>query len=190
MRVMLIDEEAERAAWLEQALLDAGYPVVARCTPHSDIQARVAAIQPDVIVIDMQCPDRDILEDMGAISRAGPRPIVMFAGNDDRTTIEAAVRAGVSAYVVDGLSEKRVRPIVDVAIARFREFQALRVELARTQNDLAERKEIERAKGLLMTRRGFSEEQAYGALRKMAMDRNQRLIEVARSVILAADLLG
>lgn len=190
IRVMLIDECPDRAAILEQALRDAGYAVVARCGPREDVPARVAESQPDVIVIDMQSPDRDILEDMGAISRAGPRPIVMFAADGDSTVIQAAVRAGVSAYVVDGLSEGRVRPIVEVAIARFREFQALRTELARAQNDLAERKEIEKAKGLLMARKGMSEHQAYGALRKMAMDRNQRLIEVARSVIMAAELLG
>jgi len=125
---------------------------------------------------------------MHSINREQPRPVVMFADKGDSDTITEAVRAGVSAYVVDGLDTRRIRPILDVAIARFREYQALKDELVRTKNSLAERKEIDRAKGILMKKRGWSEDEAYQALRKMAMDQNKRLGEVARSVVEMAAL--
>ncbi len=154
-----------------------------------DVLRRVTEVMPDVIIVDMEAPDRDILENMRAISRHQPKPIVMFAESSDSDMIKAAVGAGVSAYVIDGLSDKRVKPIIEVAIARFREFNALRTELAQAKQDLAERKIVEKAKGILMKHKGLSEDQAYVALRKMAMDRNQRLGQVAQSVITVADLL-
>lgn len=190
MRVMLIDEEPDRSAVLEQALRDGGYTVVARMQTHEDVLARVREVSPDVVIVDMESPSRDILEDMRSISLNQPRPIVMFAESSDSEMINAAVRSGVSAYVVDGLSEKRVKPIIEVAIARFREFQVLRTELEQAKNDLAERKVVEKAKGILMRQKGLSEEQAYHALRRAAMDRNQRLAEVAKSLIMASSLLG
>lgn len=190
MRVMVIDEEPERFAVLEQALRDGGYTVVARVQTDEDLLARVRELAPDVIIVDMESPSRDILEDMHSISMSQPRPIVMFAESSDSDMINAAVRAGVSAYVVDGLSSKRLKPVIEVAIARFREFQGLRTELAQAKNDLVERKAIEKAKGILMRQKGLNEEQAYNALRKTAMDRNQRLAEVAKSVIVASSLLG
>jgi response regulator NasT len=124
------------------------------------------------------------------ISRNKPKPIVMFAEKTDSATIEQAVRAGVSAYIVDGLSDTRLKPIMDVAIARFREFHALKEELQRTKTDLADRKDIEKAKGIIMRQRQCDESEAYTALRKMAMDTNKKLGDVARSVIEVASLLG
>ena len=190
MRVMLVDDNRNRVAILEQALQDAGYEVVARLATGDPLLEQVRTVQPDIVLIDMESPDRDILESMRSISRDAPRPIVMFAERSDSATIQAAVRAGVSAYVVDGLSDKRLKPIMEVAIARFREYEALRRELEQTRGQLADRKVVEQAKGLLMKRRGMDEEEAYQALRKMAMDRNQRLAEVARNLIAMADLLG
>ena len=189
LRVMLVDEDPGRAAILERALEDAGYVVAAKITSATDLQGRVAALQPDVIIIDMESPDRDTLEHMRGISRDQPKPIVMFAEQGDSDTIAQAVQAGVSAYIVDGLNAKRIKPIMDVAIARFREFQALREELAQAKSSLAERKDIERAKGILMNQRGWSEDEAYQALRKLAMDKNLRLAEVARNIIAVADLI-
>lgn len=190
LRVMLIDEARGRAAILEQALRDAGHEVVARLDTPTDVLAHIQKIEPDVILIDMESPDRDTLEHLRVISRDRPKPIVMFAERSDHVTTEEAIRAGVSAYVVDEVSTRRLQPILEVAIARFREFQALRRELDDARSKLAERKVVEKAKGLLMARRSMSEEQAYQALRKMAMDRNQRLADVARSVIDVLELLG
>lgn len=189
LRVMIIDETPGRSALLEQALEEAGHRVVARLTTHENLLDQVRQIQPDIILIDLESPDRDTLEHLHSIDRDQPRPIVLFAEHSDGETIAAAIRAGVSAYVVDEINPKRLKPIMEVAIARFREFQTLRQELEEARHKLAERKVIEKAKGLLMARRGFNEEQAYQALRKLAMDRNQRLGEVARTVISVMELL-
>jgi len=146
--------------------------------------------RPDVIVIDTDSPSRDVLEHIVMVTQHTPRPIVMFASDGAPDTIRDAVRAGVSAYVVDGLDPARLKAIVDVAIARFENFQNLRAQLANAEGRLTERKLVERAKGLLMKRRGLDEEAAYTSLRKMAMDRKLKLAEVAQRVIDAADLLG
>ncbi len=188
-RVILIDENRGRAAILQQALVDAGYTVVGVIHSSENLLQRVQELTADVIIIDMESPNRDVLEHLSLVNRENPRPVVMFADNDDRETIQAAVKAGVSAYIVDGLSQSRVKSIMEVAIARFREYQAMRKELDETRNRLAERKLIEQAKGILMKRRNMDEESAYHALRKLAMDRNQRLSDVARTVISMADLL-
>jgi response regulator NasT len=190
LRVMLIDENTGRSALLERALLDAGHEVAAKIAADEDLLGRVKEIQPDVIIIDIESPDRDTLEHMHSISREQPKPIVMFAEKGDSETIGDAIRAGVSAYVVDGLSSNRVKPILEVAIARFREFQALRDELDKARSSLAERKVIEKAKGIIMKQRGYTEQEAYGALRKLAMDRNQRMADVARNVVEISELLG
>ncbi len=179
-----------RAAILEQALTDAGYEVAERITTCHDLPAQVRRIEPDVIIIDLDSPDRDTLENMRIISRDQPKPVVMFAADDDAGTIHEAVRAGVSAYVVDGLAGHRVKPVMEVAIARFREYQALRSELEETRNTLAERKVVDKAKGIIMRQRGVSEGEAYQLLRRAAMDSNQRIAEVARNLIRAAELLG
>lgn len=190
LRVMLIDDNRGRAALLQQALRDANYEVVAALHDDADIIRRVQETPVDVILIDLESPDRDTLEYLSTLNRESPKPIVMFAESDDSTIIQAAIKAGVSAYVVDGLSHQRLQPIMKVAIARFREYQAMRAELDKTRNQLAERKVIERAKGILMQQKGMDEANAYHALRKMAMDRNLRLVEVAESVITVTQLLG
>ncbi|MEO8333250.1 MAG: ANTAR domain-containing protein, partial [Gallionella sp.] len=133
---------------------------------------------------------RDTLEHLCIISRDQPRPIVMFTHDDDSEKIRAALRAGVSAYVVNGLKSERLRSIMDVAIARFDEFHSMRRNLEKAENQLAERKDIDRAKGILMKQRGWSEEESYQALRKMAMDKGMKLAEVARHVVAVAELLG
>jgi two-component system, response regulator / RNA-binding antiterminator len=189
LRVMIIDEKTERAALLEDALRAAGCEVVASMILNADVQSEVNAAQPDVVIVDMECADRDVLEDMSRITRHQPRPIVMFVDRSDSESIQAAVQAGVSAYVVGGLSAERVRPVLEVAIARFKEFQSLRSELETAKSSLVERKVIERAKGLLMKHRGMAEEDAFRALRKMAMDRKVRIAAVAREVVAAAELL-
>jgi response regulator NasT len=190
LRVMLVDDVSGRAAILERALRDNGYDVVARVGTDENLLRHVDEIRPDIIIIDMESPDRDILEHMRMISRDKPKPIVMFAEKSDGNTIEQAVRAGVSAYIVDGLSENRLKPIMDVAIARFREFHALKEELQRTKTDLADRKDIDKAKGIIMRQRQCDEAMAYATLRKMAMDTNKKLGDVARNIIEVAELFG
>lgn len=189
LRVMIVDEKAERAELLEEALAIAGCDVVARLILGNDLQDRVNQAQPDVVIVDMECPDRDVLENMSQITRDQPRPIVMFVDRSDSESIQAAVQAGVSAYVVGGLQAERVKQVMEVAIARFNEFQALRRELETARSSLIDRKVIERAKGILMKHRGMAEEEAFRALRKMAMDRKVRIAAVAREVVAAAELL-
>lgn len=189
LRVLLVEQDPERAVLVRAALGEAGYTVVAQVTNASELLAAVRVAQPDVIIIDRDSPDRDTLEHVCVITRDEPRPIVMFTQDKDQTRMRAALKAGVSAYVVDGLAADRVQPIVNVALARFEQWQALRQELDQAQTGLAERKAIERAKGILMTQRRVSEDEAYRLLRKTAMDRNARLGEVAENVIAMAKLL-
>ena len=189
IRVMIVDENQERAALIETGIREGGYEVVARLIGRVDLEEQVNQIQPDVIIIDMECPDRDTLEAMSQITRHQPRPTVIAVDRSDSESIRAAVKAGVSAYVVGGLSPERVRPVLEVAIARFNEFQALRRELESAKSSLEERKVIERAKGILMRSRRLAEDEAFRLLRKMAMDRKTRLAEVAREIVAAAELL-
>lgn len=189
MRVMLVDDDPARIAALEMPLRALGHEVVATVVTTADLQAAVRRYQPDVILIDVDAPSRDTLESLDQVSRDQPRPIVLFASQSDPETIRRAVRAGVSSYVVDGLNPARLKPILEVAIARFQEFQALHRELEETRIKLADRKDIERAKGLLMKRRGLDENAAHEMLRSMAMDRNLKLGDAARALIAAADLL-
>jgi response regulator NasT len=183
LKIMLVDQHAGRSAILEQALSDAGHRVVARVEPGRNLLREVQACQPDIVIIDMEAPGRDTLEQMREIGRDRPKPIILFSNKRDGDYIRQAVQAGVSAYVVDGLSRERIMPIVEVAIARFREFEALRQELQDTRNQLADRKVIDKAKGVLMQRKGLSEDDAYKLLRKAAMDRNLRVAEVARTLL-------
>jgi response regulator NasT len=189
LRIVLIDEKPDRSDDLQRALESEGYRVVARLSGHDDLQRRLGELAPDVVIIDMESPDRDMLEDMQRMHQENPRPIVMFVDESDSESIRAAVQAGVSAYVVDGARERRVRPILEVAIARFAEFQALRRELDHARTSLAERKVIERAKGILMTKRKVSEEEAYRLIQKMAMDQKRRMADVAEQVVNMAELL-
>ena len=189
MRILVVDEDSERGAILREGLERAGHEVVGGVLPEANLTRLVQELQPDVIIIDTHSPDRDTLEHIVVISQDAPRPIVMFSADNDIEKIREAVRAGVSAYVVDGLASTRVQPIIDVAVARFEELQALRAELENAQTQLADRKTIERAKGLLMKRKNLSEEEAYRLLRKMAMDENLKLVQVADQLVRAARLL-
>jgi len=190
MRVLVVDETAGRAELLSAALVLAGYEVTASLSSPLALLKTIEQLQPDVIVIDTDSPSRDVLEHLGMVSRLTPRPVVMFTSDGSEAAIRAATRAGVAAYVVDGLDENRIKTIVDVAIARFEEVQGLRDQLAEANTQLADRKVIERAKGLLMKSRNLDEPSAYAALRKAAMDRKLKLSEVAQRIVDAADLLG
>ena len=189
LTILVIDDDDERAAVVEQGLAGSGYQVAARVPTGGDLGAAVRDVKPDVIIIDAEAPDRDTLEHMRVVGRDTPRPIVMFVDRSDADMTRHAIEAGVSAYIVAGLNPHSVRPVVDVAIARFREVQDLRHELERTKAALAGRKTIDRAKGILMRQRGWSEDAAYHALRKMAMEEGLKLADVAESVVLAARLL-
>jgi response regulator NasT len=181
LRVLLVDERADRARDLARTLEDCGGQVLARVARADDLHATLRAVQPDVVIVDMDSPDRDTLEDVQRITSEQPRPIVMFVDESDAESIRAAVNAGASA--------ERIRPVLEVACARFEHFQALKSELAHAQSELADRKIIEKAKGILMEKRGWSEQIAFQMLRKMAMNQGVRLVEVARHVISAAEII-
>jgi response regulator NasT len=151
---------------------------------------QIERLAPDLLIVDIDNPDRDVLEGLRRVGQEQNRPVVMFAQDGRAETIKAAVEAGLAAYVVDGLTPARVKPIVDVAIARFAQFQGLRDALSKAETSLAERKVVEKAKGLLMQRRGCNEDEAFKAMRKMAMDQKLRLIDIAKKIIAAAELLG
>ena len=190
VRVMIVDETVERAEVLQRALARAGYEVIAYVSSTFDLHRQVSALQPDIIIIDTDSPDRDTLENICVVSRDEPRPVVMFTHDGDSEKIRAATLAGVSAYVVDGMAGERMRPIIDAAVARFEQFQALKRELDNVEVKLADRKVIERAKGVLMKSRNLSEEDAYRALRKQAMQSNARLAAVAAQVVALAGLIS
>jgi response regulator NasT len=190
LKVMIVDEAAERAEVLQQALERAGYEVIAYVPSTFDLHRQVSTLKPDIVIIDTDSPDRDTLENICVVSRDDPRPVVMFTHDGDGEKIRAATLAGVSAYVVDGMSGERIRPIIDAAVARFEQFHALKRELGDIEEQLAGRKVIERAKGILMKSRNLSEEDAYRALRKQAMHSNSRLADVAGQVIALAGLLS
>lgn len=183
LKIMLVDQHPGRSAMLRQALAEAGHTVVVRVEADRNLAREVQSCEPDIVIIDMEAPGRDTLEQMREIGRDQPRPIVLFSNKRDSDYIRQAVQAGVSAYVVDGLSRERIMPIVEVAMARFREFEALRRELEETRNQLADRKLIDKAKGILMARKGLSEAAAYQLLRKTAMDRNMRVVDVAQTLL-------
>ena len=190
MRVLVVDEFEERAEILRDGLRQAGCEVAASLSSPLTLLETVESEKPDVIVIDTASPSRDMIEHLAKVTQRTPRPIVVFANDGAPATIRKAVRAGVTSYVVDGLDPARLGTIVEVAVARFENFQALRGELADAHLRLAERKLVDRAKGLLMKGRSLDEATAYAMLRKMAMDRKLKLAEVAQRVIDAADLLG
>ena len=190
VRVLVVDEIEQRAEILREGLRQAGCEVAASLSPPFALLEAIESEKPDVIVIDTDSPSRDVLEHLAMVTQRTPRPIVMFANDGAPATIRKAVRAGVSAYVVDGFDPARLGTIVEVAVARFENFQALRGQLADANLRLAERKIVDRAKGLLMKGRSLDEETAYALLRKMAMDRKLKLAEIAQRVVDAADLLG
>jgi len=188
--MLVVDDSQKDVSLLKEGLDAAGYQVMEVSTSAVTLLDRVAALQPDVIIIDTDSPTRDTLEQLSFVSVNQPRPIVLFTEDRDNVTIQAAIKAGVSAYIVAGMQPERLRPILDVAVARFEQDRALREELRDAQTRLVERKAIERAKGIVMKQKGVAEEEAYRLLRKLAMDRNQRLLDVAQHVIDVADLLG
>ena len=183
-------EQAERSRALRIGLLEAGYNIVAVLPTDTFLAERLAQLQPDMIIVDAESEARDALEHVVVASRDARRPIVMFTNDEDTTHVKDAVAAGVSAYIVAGLAPERIRPILEVAMARFQHEQELRRELAVARSELNERKVIDRAKGLLMQRQGLSEADAYGKMRKTAMDRGLKLGEVAQRILDVADLLG
>lgn len=189
LTILVIDENRPRASIIDAGLREAGHRDVTIVHDMTGIAARIAELQPDVIVIDLENPNRDMLENMFQLSRAVKRPIAMFVDRSDMATIEAAVDAGVSAYIVDGLKKERVKPILDMAIVRFNAFSRMARELEEARTALQNRKLVERAKGILMTSRGLSEADAYALLRKTAMNQNRKISEIAQSLVTAADLL-
>ena len=182
--------EVERTRVLRLALLEAGYNVVATLPGDAFLPERIAQIQPDMIVVDAESQGRDILEHVVIATRDERRPIVLFSDEEDTSHVRRAIAAGVSAYVVAGLPSESIKPVIEVALARFEHEEKLRAELAEARTQLEDRKVIDRAKGLLMTRQGLSEPQAYARLRKAAMDKGIKLSEVAQRLVDAADLLG
>ena len=190
LSILVIDENRLRAAVIEEGLRDAGYDNLTIVHDVVGIARRIADVNPDVIVIDLENPNRDMLENMFQLSKAVQRPIAMFVDRSDQAAIEAAVDAGVSAYVVDGLKRERVKPILDMAISRFNAFARMAHELQEARTELESRKLIDRAKGILMTTRGLAEADAYALLRKTAMNQNRKISEIAESLITAAGLLA
>lgn len=190
LSILIIDENRLRASVIEAGLRDAGYTDLTVVHDDVGIARRIADIEPDVIVISLENPNRDMLENMFQLSRAVQRPIAMFVDRSDQAAIEAAVEAGVSAYVVDGLKRERVKPILDMAISRFNAFSRMARELREARSELENRKLIDRAKGILMSTRGLSEADAYALLRNTAMNQNRKISEIAESLITASGLLA
>jgi response regulator NasT len=185
LRILIVDQNAERAAILEDGLREAGYQNVVVVREVHNLLRRIVAINPDVIFIDLENPNRDVLEQMFQVSRSVPRPIAMFVDQSDTATIEQAIDAGVATYIVDGLRKERIKPILDTTISRFNAYQRLRTELEEARQALDDRKAIDRAKGILMLGDRLNEAQAYEWLRKRAMNDNRRLADVANAIIAA-----
>lgn len=190
LSITIVDDIPARAALLRQALQDNGFEVISHLESAQGLLKHVATVQPDIIIIDLESPDRDMLEHMSMLNQHIPKPVIMFAEQGDNETITNAVKAGVSAYIVDGMNPQRVKPIVDVAVARFREFQALRNELEETQTAMADKNLITEAKQLLIKQKNISEDEAYHAIRKLAMNQGKRMADVARDVISILNLKG
>ncbi|QSZ60428.1 ANTAR domain-containing response regulator [Rhizobium sp. ZX09] len=189
LTILVIDENAIRASIIEEGLREAGYQRVTVIHEVNGVARTIETLQPDVIFIDLENPNRDMMEHLFQLTRTVGRPIAMFVDRSDTASIEAAVEAGVSAYVVDGLKKERVKPILDMAVSRFNAFSRLQRELADAKSALEERKGIERAKGILMKMRGLSEEEAFALLRQTAMNEKKKISEIAQSVVTAAGLL-
>lgn len=183
-------EQARRSAALRIGLLESGYDLIASLPADVFLPERIAQLQPDMIIVDSESDARDVLEHIVIATRDARRPIVLFTEDDAPASMDAALEAGVSAYIVAGLQAERVKPVLDVALARFRREQKLLGELEGTRQKLAERKTVDRAKGLLMTRYQLTEDQAYQRLRSMAMNKNLKLADIAQRLIDVEDLLG
>jgi response regulator NasT len=188
-KIVIVDESPIRAAILEEGLREAGYAGVVHISEMQSLLQRIYALDPDVILIDLENPSRDVLEQMFQVSRAVRRPIAMFVDQSDAASIQASVEAGVSAYIVDGLKKERIKPILDLCISRFNAFARLQDELDRTKHALEERKVIDRAKGILMKLKGLTEDEAYVLLRSTAMREKKKIGEIAQSILTASELL-
>ena len=190
LRVLLVDDTGKEVSILRVALAAAGHEVVGQVETALDLIRQIEKTSPDIVIVDTDSPSRDVLEQISIVSQNTPRPIVMFTEDGDQALIERAITAGVTTYIVEGIQPERVRSILDVARARFAAEQALRDELEKTKGELAARKTIERAKGLLMESRKLSEQEAFALMRKLAMDQQTSLAAIAEQVIAAKVLLG
>jgi two-component system, response regulator / RNA-binding antiterminator len=183
MRIAVVDENGARSAIIESGLREAGYADIIRIVETTALIKQVEVLDPDVLLIALENPSRDTLENMFTVSHTVRRPVAMFVDQSDTAMIEAAVDSGVSAYIVDGLRKERVKAILDMAFSRFNAFERLRRELTEAKTRLEERKIIERAKGVLMKAKSIPEAEAYALLRRTAMNENRRIADVAQSVI-------
>lgn len=190
MRIVIVDDSGARASVLEEGLREAGYDDIHFVPPSGAFVARIERMAPDVVLMDLGNPSRDTLEEMLLVSRALAKPIAMFVDQSDESMIGAAIDAGVSAYVVDGLRKDRVKPILELAVRRFTAFSRMQTELDEARTALANRKTIDKAKAIVMAQRGLSEPEAYALLRSTAMNQGRRLIDVADALITASSLLG
>jgi response regulator NasT len=190
MRIAIVDESASRAAVIQEGLAAVENCEIFVLTERRGLVARIGEIAPDIVLMDLGNPSRDVLEEYFAVSRALARPIAMFVDESDDHAIAASIDAGVSAYVVDGLSAHRIRPLLDLAVRRFHAVARLQEELNVARGRLAERDAIDRAKRILMDSRGFTEPEAYAELRKAAMGQSRRIADIAEAVITAHDLIG
>jgi len=189
VKIVIVDESPIRAAILQEGLREAGYVDVTRIAEMDHLLKKIYAADPDVILIDLENPSRDILEQMFQMSRAVRRPVAMFVDQSDAASIQASVEAGVSAYIVDGMKKERIKSILDLCVSRFNAFSKLQDELERARSDLEERKTLDRAKGLLMKAKGLSEDEAYRLMRGVAMREKKKIAEIAQSILTAAELL-
>src|SRR5215212_9216211 len=189
LKIAIVDENPIRAAILQDGLKDAGHVNVTHISDRTGLLARIYAIDPDVILIDLENPSRDVLEQMFQMSRAVKRPIAMFVDQSDTASIQASVDAGVSAYIVGNLQKERIKTILDLCISRFNAFARLQDELERAKSALEDRKVIDRAKGILMKLKGLTEEEAYVLLRSTAMREKKKIGEIAQSILTASQLL-
>jgi response regulator NasT len=189
LKIVIVDDSPVRAAILEEGLREAGHQQVIRVEGTENLLERIYAIDPDVILIDLENPSHDVLEEMFRVSRAVKRPIAMFVDQSDSASIAASVDAGVSSYIVDGLKKDRIKHILDISVSRFNAFSRISTELEQTKSALEERKVIDRAKGILMKRKGISEEQAYALLRTSAQNEKKKIVDIAQSIMTADALL-
>lgn len=189
LKIILVDENTGRSAILRRALQDKGHEVICRMDNSDELSNSNEITHADVIIVNSDIPDDTIFANLSIVNQSKPKPIVMFTQKSNAQMAGEAIKSGVNAYIVDGLEGSRVQPIIDVAIARFREFQALKDELDNTKNQLAERRLVEKAKGMLMKYKNISEDEAYKVLRDMAMNKNKRIGKVADDIISVFKLL-
>jgi len=189
LKIVIVDESPVRSAIIEEGLREAGFSDVIRVSETANLLARIYAIDPDVILIDLENPSRDVLEQMFQVSRVVKRPVAMFVDQSDTASIQASVDAGVSAYIVGGLVKDRVKHILDLCISRFNAFSRLQTELDQAKTALEDRKIIDRAKGILMKMKNLGEDDAYSLMRSTAMREKKKIVEIAQSIITASEML-